>query len=44
MKILLILIFILFGLGACASKDKNYYNRANMASQKALDGLQKDTE
>ncbi|WP_297442303.1 hypothetical protein [Sulfurimonas sp.] len=43
MKILFFSLFVVFGLSACAShEDSAYYDRANTASQKALEQLDKE--
>jgi hypothetical protein len=43
MKILLVSLFVVFGFNACAShQDSGYYNRANTASEKALDKLDRE--
>lgn len=43
MKLFLIGIFVILGLNSCASHtDKGYYKRANKASEKALQGLDKE--
>ena len=44
MRIIFISLMVMFGLSACATKDVQYYDRANGASQKSLDGLEKDTK
>ena len=44
MKILLLSLFVVLGFSACATHDDGYYDRANNASQKSLDGLERDTQ
>jgi len=47
MKIFLIASFIILGISfsACSThKDDNYYDRANTASEKSLNGLERDTK
>ena len=42
-KLFLISVMMLVTLSACAShQDKGYYNRANKASEKALDKLDRE--
>ena len=43
MKYIIMSLFIIFGLSACANHtDDGYYNRANHASEKAHDKLDRD--
>ena len=46
MKYFIITLAVLIGLGACSSHaghiDKNYYNRANSASEKAIHQLDRE--
>ena len=42
MRIMFIGLSVVFGLSACAMKDVQYYDRANSASAKSLDGLDRD--
>jgi|FLOH01.1.fsa_nt_gi hypothetical protein len=44
MKNLIFITLILAGVvfNACSTKDDNYYNRANKASEKSLDGLERE--
>jgi len=43
MKYMIIGLFVLFGLNACTNHtDDGYYNRANHASEKAHDKLDRD--
>ena len=44
MQIIFINLLLVFGLNACISHDAVYYERANNASEKSLDGLDKDTK
>jgi len=44
MRTILISFIMMLGLSACASKDVKYYERANSASEKSLNGLEKDTQ
>ncbi len=46
MKILFITILIILGFSACSKVDvyDNSYERANSASEKSLDGLDRDTK
>ena len=46
MKIVFLGISIVVGIGlsACATHNDNFYNRANNASEKSLQGLDKDTK
>jgi len=41
-KIFLITMFVILGLGACASHDNSYYDRANKANDKAQVDLEKE--
>jgi len=41
-KIFLITMFVILGLGACASHDNSYYDRANKANDKAQINLEKE--
>ncbi len=43
MKTLFVGIVILLGLSACSTHKDNFYDRANNASEKSLNGLEKDT-
>lgn len=43
MKIILVCLFVLIGMSACSThQDNGYYDRANLASEKALDKLDKE--
>jgi len=43
MKYIIMSLFIIFGLSACANHtDDGYYNRANHASEKAHNKLDRD--
>jgi len=43
LKYILIFIFIVVGFNACAThQDNGYYDRANKASEKALDKLDRE--
>ena len=47
MKLLISTAFIILAIGisACSTHtDDNYYDRANKASEKSLDGLERDTK
>lgn len=44
MRIIFISLLVTFGLSACATKNTQYYNRANDASEKSLDRLEQDTK
>jgi preprotein translocase subunit SecG len=46
MKIYLVGIFIVVGLvlSACSTKKDNFYDRSNSASEKSLNGLERDTK
>jgi len=47
MKLLMTTMFIIlsFGFSACSThQDDNYYDRANKASEKSLNGLERDTK
>ena len=44
MRIIFISLMVVFGLSACATKDTQYYDRANGASEKSLDGLERDAK
>ena len=47
MKFLISAIFIILGVAfsACSThQDDNYYDRANRASEKSLEGLERDTQ
>ena len=44
LKIIYISLFVIFGLSACATHNVAYYDRANNASEKSLDGLDRDTK
>jgi len=41
-KIFLITMFMILGLGACASHNNSYYDRANKANDKAQIDLKKE--
>ena len=46
MKYLLIVSFIVLGtfFSACSTHKDKFYDRANSASEKSLDGLERDTK
>ena len=46
MKIFLIASFIILGtfFSACSTKQDNFYDRSNSASEKSLNGLDRDTK
>jgi len=44
MKIIYISLLVVFGLSACATHNVEYYDRANNASEKSLEGLDRDTK
>ena len=47
MKLLITTAFIILGVSfsACSThQDDNYYDRANKASEKSLNGLERDTK
>jgi len=44
MKFLLLSAFLILGFNACAEKKEvKFYDRANKASEKSLNGLERDT-
>lgn len=45
MKIsLFIVVLVGISFGACSSHNDNFYDRANSASEKSLQGLERDTK
>ena len=44
MRIIFVSLLVAFGLSACAVKDMKYYDRANSASEKSLNGLDRDIQ
>jgi len=46
MKIFLLSIFVVLGLSTvgCSTHNDNFYDRANSASEKSLESLERDTK
>ena len=44
MKILYVIILLAIVFSACAKKDDSYYDRANKASEKSLQSLERDAK